>query len=156
MKTTGRSVALAVAFALALAACTGDGEDGNGEETGGTGPVTGATGTVGPTPVVSGSATEGTYEYVNTGVRVVLRLEGTAGTLEVDNGTGHDLPRPSFYLLGATDGAQFDGDVVAPAPIADGETATFDVTIEGIEIGEIGAIALLFGRDNYGLFVRTG
>lgn len=155
MKTTGRLLALSlvIVLATALSACTGDDGDGDGDGTGPSGAVTGATG--GPTPVVSGSATSGTYEYVNAGLRVILRLDGDGGTLEVENGSGHELGRPGFYILGAIDGAEFDGDVAAAAAIPDGETATFDVSFEGIQVGDIGAIALLFGEDNYGLFVRT-
>jgi hypothetical protein len=153
MKTTGRLLALSLVLAVALSACTGD-DDGNGDGTGPSGAGTGTTG--GPTPVVSGSATSGTYEYVNAGLRAVLMLDGEGGTLEVENGSGHALGRPDFYILGASDGARFEGDVAAAATIPDGETATFDVAFEGIQVGDIGAIALVFGQDNYGLFVRTG
>jgi hypothetical protein len=104
---------------------------------------------------VSGSRTTGTYEYENAGLSVVLQIEGTAGTLEVDNQTGHGLDRPGFYILDADDGHQVDGQVRAPAPIPVGETATFEISFEGTQVGDIGAIALLFGADNYGLFVRT-
>jgi hypothetical protein len=152
MKTTGRSLALVLVVTLALAAC--DGDDDGGETTGPSGAATGAT--AGPTPVTSGSATSGTYEYVNAGLRVVLEIDGTTGTMTVENGAGYELARPGFYLLGASDGAQHEGDVAQAAPIPDGETATFDVSFEGIEVGDVGAIALLFGQDNYGLFVRTG
>jgi hypothetical protein len=157
MKVTGRSLALALVVALALTACTGDdgGGDGNGA-TGGTG-TTGATGSDGgPTPVVSGSATSGTYEYENGGLHVTLDIDGTAGTMEIDNRTGHELDAPAFYILHATDPTvRIDGEVTGAAPVAAGTTASFDASFEGIEIADIGAIALLFGTDNYGLFVRT-
>jgi len=142
-----------VALAAGAVVVFGGGDDGDGDGTGASGAVTGTTG--GPTPVVSGSATSGRYEYVNAGLRAVLEIDGNGGTLEVENGSGHGLGRPGFYILGASDGARFDGDVAAAAAIPDGETATFDVSFEGIEVGDIGAIALLFGQDNYGLFVRT-
>jgi hypothetical protein len=97
----------------------------------------------------------GTYEYANAGLRVVMHIDGTEGTLEVDNGTDHELPRPDFYILHALDATRFEGDVVASEPIPAGETAIFDIAFEGLRVRDIGAIALLFGADNYGLFVRT-
>lgn len=157
MKTTGRFVALALLLALAMTACTGD--DGDGDATGGTAGGTGGTGPTsgdgGPTPVQSGPATVGTYEYVNAGLRVVMQIEGNEGTLQVENGTDHELPRPDFYILHALDATEIEGDVTAASPIPAGETATFDIAFEGIQVRQIGAIALLFGQDNYGLFVRT-
>ncbi len=153
MKPTGRSVALAVICLLLLSGCTGDDDDAG--TTTGTGPtaVTGDDG--GPTPVTGGPGDRGTYEYENAGLRVVMQIEGMEGTLEVDNGTGRTLAKPDFYILGALDRTRVEGDVAAPAAIPTGETATFDVAFEGIRVRDIGAIALLFGGDNYGLFVRT-
>jgi hypothetical protein len=159
MKTTGRICVLALVAAMALGACTGDG--GGGGASGGAGGTagtgtSGATGgDVGPTPVASGAAASGTYEYENSGLRVVLDIDGTAGTMQVDNGTDRELPDPDFYILDARDGHEIEGDVTNPAPIEAGDSATFDISFAGIEVREIGAIALLFGQDNYGLFVRT-
>ena len=157
MKTTGRFAVLALVLALGIGACTGSGGQADGDGTsGGTGATTGATGgDVGPTPVVSGAATAGTYEYENAGLHVVLDIEGTAGTMRVENGTDRELPLPGFYLLDARDGHEIDGEVAEPQPVPAGQTQTFDISFSGIEVREIGAIALLFGADNYGLFVRT-
>ncbi len=162
MKPTGRvlAFALVIALAIALAACT-SGDGGDGEPSGGTGGTggTGVSGTtggdVGPTPVVSGAATSGTYEYDNAGLHVVIDIDGTSGAMEVDNGTDSELPGPGFYILDARDGHEIDGEVTDPQPIAAGATQSFDISFSGIEVKEIGAIALLFGSDNYGLFVRT-
>ncbi len=41
------------------------------------------------------------------------------------------------------------------APVAAGERATFDVTLDGVTVDDIGLLVLLFGADNYGAFVRT-
>jgi hypothetical protein len=143
MKTTGRSVALALVLALALAACTGsdDGKDG-GKPSGGTG---------GEPTGVSGPSGVGIYRYVNAGLTATLDLE--AGTLEIVNETGRDLPEPDFYVLDARDGAETDGKVNAATDIPAGETGTFDVTLNGIAVKDIGLVVLLMGRDNYGAFV---
>jgi hypothetical protein len=145
---TGRSLALALVATLLFAACT-DGNGGNGN---------GATGETAPAPVgVTGASDQAaTYEYVNAGLRVVMQLDGERGTLEVDNGTEHDVGRPGFYVLDATTGARTDGRVEAPATVRAGDTATFDVDLDGARIRDIGLLLLLLGRDNYGAFVRTG
>jgi hypothetical protein len=155
MKPTVRFVALALALAALLAACT---DDGNGGEptgpsaTGGTGNTTGG---VGPTPVTTGPAARGTYEYVNAGLRVIVEIDGTEGTMEVENGTERELPDPDFYILDARDGTEIEGEVAEPAPTPAGETVTFAISFEGIEVRNIGLLVLLFGTDNYGAFVRT-
>ncbi len=156
MKTTGRPFALALLLVVGIAvgACTGDGGGGTATPTGGTA-GTGGTAATGPTPVVSGAATSGTYQYVNAGLHVTMRIEGTAGTMEVENGSGHELGDPGFYILDARDGHEIDGVVSSPAPIADEQTATFDISFSDVEVRNIGLVILLFGADNYGAFVRT-
>jgi hypothetical protein len=155
VKPIRRSFAFALGITLLLSGCTGgdDGSNGNGA----TGRPTGGTGVTnaGPTPVESGSATAGTYEYVNAGLHVTITIEGNDGTMEVENGTDRELPRPDFYILDARDGTEVPGDVSDPAPISAGETVTFDVAFEGVEVRNIGLLILLFGRDNYGASVRT-
>jgi hypothetical protein len=150
---------LALALALALAACTGGNGQGDGATgaTAGTG-ATGPTGPTGPTPVETFTGPPGTavYSYANAGLKVTLRIDGNEGVLEVENGTGRDLPGPAFYILDARDGSRIDGGVSEPSAIPDGETAAFDVSFEGIEIRNIGLVFLLLGEDNYGAFVRTG
>jgi hypothetical protein len=156
VKPTVRFIALALALALValLTACTDDGDGGEptGPGTGGTGNTTGG---VGPTPVTTGPAARGTYEYVNAGLRVVVEIDGVEGTMEVENGTDHDLPDPDFYILDARDGTQIEGEVAEPDSIPTGETVTFDISFEGIEVRNIGLLVLLFGTDNFGAFVRT-
>lgn len=157
VKTTGRFVALALALAVLLGGCTDDVNGGNGNPngTGGTGPTGETDGDGGPTPVTTGPASRGTYEYVNAGLRVVVEIDGTEGTMRVDNGTERELPEPDLYIRDARDGAQIEGEVTDPAPIPAGETATFAISFEGIEVRDIGLLVLLFGADNYGAFVRT-
>ncbi len=146
MKTTGRLVAATLALALALAACTDDGGEADGA-TAGTGPS--ATGPTGRLSVPPGS---NVYRYVNAGLEAILDLD--AGTLEIANGTGRELPPPGLYALDARDGAQVDGQVADAASIPDGETVTFRAQLDGIEPRNIGLVILLMGDDNYGAFVR--
>jgi hypothetical protein len=158
VKPTRRFVAFALGLALLVAACTGNGSNGDGATgdgaTAGTG--TGATGDDGgPTPVEGGPALVGTYEYVNAGLHVIVRIDGSEGTMGVENGTDRELPRPDLYVLDARDGTEIAVDVVDAAPVPAGQTATFDAAFEGVEVRNIGLLILLFGRDNYGAFVRT-
>jgi hypothetical protein len=149
MKPTGRLVAL-LCLAIALGACTG----GDGRSTASTDPST--TGEV-PTPAqtFTGAPGTATYEYANEGLLVTVDLDGSDGTLEVDNGSEHDLDPPGLYVEDAADGHEIDGEVVDSAPVAAGETATFDVRLDDITVDDIGLLVLLFGADNYGAFVRT-
>jgi len=73
-------------------------------------PPTNTTGVVGPSPGTTGPAAGGTYEYVNAGLRVVVQIDGTEGTMEVDNGTDRELDPPGFYILDARDGTEIDGE----------------------------------------------
>jgi hypothetical protein len=149
MKPTGRLVAL-LCLATALGACTG----GEGGSTASTGPST--TGEV-PTPAqtFTGAPGTATYEYANEGLLVTVDLDGSDGTLEVQNGSEHDLAPPGLYVEDAADGHEIDGEVVDSAPVSAGQTATFDVRLDDITVDDIGLLVLLFGADNYGAFVRT-
>ena len=149
MQTTGRLAALVLVLGLALSGCTGD--DGGTDIVDRTGPTgdTGATGSTGTISVPPGSSV---YRYANAGLVVILDLD--TDTLEVQNGTGRELPKPDFYVLDARDGSQIDGQVQASAVVPDGQTATFDVALIGIESKNIGLVVLLMGKDNYGAFVQ--
>jgi hypothetical protein len=153
MKPTGRLVAL-LCLAIALGACTGEDAAGDGGSTGATGVST--TSEV-PTPAqtFTGAPGTATYEYANEGLLVTVGLDGSDGTLEVENDSQHDLDPPGLYVEDAVDGHEVDGEVVDSAPVAAGETATFDVRLDGITVDDIGLLVLLFGADNYGAFVRT-
>lgn len=160
MQRTARLLAPLLVLATLFTACTGD-DGGNGGEDTGTGGTAGQTGSptgetaiepVGPT---NASETSATYEYLNAGLKVVMRVDGGRGTLEVDNGTDHDVGKPSFYILDATTGTQTDGRVQGGAPVAAGDSASFEVSLEGTKIVDIGLVVLLLGKDNYGAFVRS-
>jgi hypothetical protein len=149
MKPTGRVVVLLL-LAMALGACTGD--DGDATAPSGPSPTSDV-----PTPAQTFTGAPGTavYEYANEGLLVTLELDGSEGTLEVDNGSTNDLDPPDVYVEDAVDGHEIDGEVVNSAPVAAGEPATFDVTLDGVTVDDIGLLVLLFGADNYGAFVRT-
>lgn len=151
MKTTGRFAALSLVLVLTFAACTGGGGPAGKGPSGGSGATGGP-----PTPTESFSGPPGTalYRYVNAGLTATMHLDGSTGTLEIDNATGRELAKPSFYILDARDGTQIDGTVDAATTVPDGETATFDVSYSGLDIKNIGLLVLLMGRDNYGAFVR--
>jgi hypothetical protein len=153
MKPTGRLVAL-LCLAIALGACTGGAGSGDGGSTGSTGSST--SGEV-PTPAqtFTGAPGTATYEYANEGLLVTVDLDGSDGTLEVENDSEHNLEPPGLYVEDAVDGHEIDGEVVDSEPVAAGETATFDVRLDGIAVDDIGLLVLLFGADNYGAFVRT-
>jgi hypothetical protein len=140
--------------AIALGACTGGDGVGDGGATGSTGP---STTSEAPTPAQSFTGVPGTatYEYANEGLLVTVDLDGSDGTLEVENDSEHDLDPPGLYVEDAVDGHEIDGEVVDSAPVAAGESATFDVTLDDITVDDIGLLVLLFGADNYGAFVRT-
>ena len=152
MKPTGRLVAV-LCLAIALGACTGDDAGGNGS-TASTGPST--TSQV-PTPAqtFTGAPGTATYEYANEGLLVTVDLDGSNGTLAVENDSDHDLDPPGLYVEDAVDGHEIDVQVVDSAPVAAGEQASFDVKLDGITVDDIGLLVLLFGADNYGAFVRT-
>lgn len=143
MKTTGRLGPLALALALGISAvgCTGSAAEPDGS---GTGPSS--------EPVLQ-PGNSGVYRYVNAGLLATLDLE--KGTLEIENDTGRSLAKPGFYVLHATDGHRVQGRVIDATGIPAGETATFDVELDGIASEDIGLIVLLIGSDNYGAFVQT-
>jgi len=153
MKPTGRLVAL-LCLACALGACTG-GDTGG--DTGSTGGTDASTTAEVPTPAqtFTGAPGTATYEYANEGLLVTVDVDGSDGTLEVENDSDHDLDPPGLYVEDAVDGHEIDGEVVDSAPVAAGEAATFDVRLDGITVDDIGLLVLLFGADNYGAFVRT-
>jgi hypothetical protein len=149
MKTTGRAAAVALLLALALGACTGEG-DGAGTSPGGDGRAGSGSGE--PSVTVSIPASSSVYRYDNEGLTVTIDL--AARTMEVDNGTGREIPKPGFYVLDARDGHRVDGTVEGAADVPDGQTMTFDISMAGVDLRDVGLIVLLVGKDNYGAFVQ--
>ena len=144
MTPTGRLVALLLLAAVTLGACTSEGGD--------AGPSTGADGDAEPSETISVAPGAIVYRYANAGLVATLDLD--ANTLEIENGTGRELPRPDFYVLAAVDGAKTDGRVLGATAVLAGQTAMFDVELTGIAPDDIGLVVLLMGKDNYGAFVR--
>lgn len=110
-----------------------------------------------PTPAetFTGAPGTATYEYANEGLVVTVKLDGSDGTLDVENDSDNDLEAPGLYVLDAVDGHEVDGTVLAAAPVAAGDTASFNVRLDDLTVDDIGLLVLLFGADNYGAFVRT-
>ena len=152
MQTTRRFAALALASALLLSACTGGDEGPNG---GGPTGITGSEDT-GPTPAETFTPGVGVYTYENAGLKVTADIVGTSGTVEVDNGTDNDLEQLDLYVLDAADGHEIGVEVQGSAPVSAGDTSTFEISLGQTEVDQIGLLILLFGKDNYGAFVRTG
>lgn len=95
----------------------------------------------------------GAYVYRAKGIEATFELSGGSGTLSVFNGTGFPFDDPGVYLLDARDGSRVDAEVIGTAPVPDGETREFDVTIAGAPRAKnIGLIALLEGDADLGAF----
>jgi hypothetical protein len=143
VSTLRRSTALFVAL-FAAAGCTGDG--------GSTSTPTSTSAVPTETLTTPAVITPGEFRWANAGLVVTLELHTNVGTMVVDNGSDHDLPKPDVYVIMGT-GEQIDGKVVDAAAVAQGETATFDVQFpHGVDQKSLGLVILLFGSDNYGAF----
>ena len=154
MKPTGRSITFALIVVATLAGCTGDEEPPAATTSSG---GTTSTSSAVPTPAATFTAAPGTatYTYAMDGLTVTVDLDGSDGRMQVENDTQHDLDAPDLYVLDAVDGHEIDGDVVSSAPVPAGDSATFDVALDGVDVDDIGLLVLLFGADDYGAFVRT-
>jgi hypothetical protein len=149
MKPTRVLLPAFLVFAIVLAACDSGGEPSNTPSK--------TTSAVVPTPAetFTGAPGTATYEYANEGLVVTLTLDGSDGTLDVENDSDNDLEAPGLYVLDAVDGHEVDGTVLDAAPVAAGDTASFNVRLDDLTVDDIGLLVLLFGADNYGAFVRT-
>jgi hypothetical protein len=94
----------------------------------------------------------GEYRYEFGGVTATLSFDGSSATLDVKNVSGADLDLPALYVIDGT-GAHMDGTVAAATTIADGASATFQVTFpDSVTPKSIGLVILEFGDSNYGAF----
>ena len=152
MKPTGRFVALSFVAVVLLGAC----DDEPRAATAATGGTTSTSAVPTPAETFTGAPGTATYTYALDGLTVTVELDGSEGTMRVENATEHDLDAPDLYVLDAVDGHEIDGEVLESTPVPAGESATFDVALDGIDVDDIGLLVLLFGADDYGAFVRTG
>ena len=149
MKPTRVLLPAILLLAIVLTACDGGGQPSNA--------ATKTTSAVVPTPAetFTGAPGTATYEYANEGLLVTVKLDGSDGTMDVKNNSENDLGAPGLYVLDAADGHEVDGTVLDAAPVAAGDSASFDVKLDDMTVDDIGLLVLLFGADNYGAFVRT-
>lgn len=153
MKPNGRFVALALASLLAFVACSGGEDPPASTGAAGEGPSVSAS----PMPPVTFTGAPGTatYTFVLDELTVTVELDGSDGTMEVQNDTEHDLAAPDLYVLDAADGHEIDGEVFSSAPVPAESSATFAVSLDDIGVEDIGLLFLRFGSEDYGAFVRT-
>ena len=106
---------------------------------------------VSPSPTLE--VLPGAYVYRAKGIEATFELSGGSGTLSVFNRTGSPFDDPGVYVLDARDGSRVDAEVIDTAPVPDGQTREFDVTIAGAPRAKnIGLIALLEGDADLGAF----
>jgi hypothetical protein len=110
------------------------------------------TASVSPSPTLE--VAPGAYVYRAKGIEATFELRGGSGTLSVFNATGFPFDDPGVYLLDARDGSRVDAEVIDAAPVPDGETREFEVTIPpgAPRAKHVGLIALLAGDADLGAF----
>ena len=131
-------------------ACTGDDVDPP------TGPGPTSEGIVPPSVDTGDVAFEpGEFEYAWNGVDIRFSMDGGAGTLEIDNGTGRRLAAPGLYaILG--DGTRRDATIDDASAIPDGRRASFEVVFpDGVDETTVGLVILLIGSNNWGALAPT-
>jgi len=150
MKPTRVLLPALLVLAVVVAACDGGGGAPSNTKTATTSAVV-------PTPAetFTGAPGTATYEYANEGLVVTVTLDGSDGTMDVENDSDGAVDAPGLYVLDAVDGHRVDATVLDAAPVGKGDTASFDVRLDDITVSDIGLLVLLFGADNYGAFVRT-
>jgi hypothetical protein len=132
---------IVLAAALGVA-CTGNGDGGR--------TPTPTASPASPLPTGPVRFEPGHYRYDFGGVIADLRFDGSGATMDVNNATGAELAAPALYVVDGS-GTRRDGVVTDAASIADGESATFQVTFpEQVTEETIGLVVLLFGDSNWG------
>ena len=88
------------------------------------------------------------YEFG--GVTVGVVFDGSDASMDVKNASGAELGAPSLYVVMGT-GVRRDGVVTDAATIADGKSATFEVTFpDDVDERTVGLVIVSFGDSNYG------
>ncbi len=92
----------------------------------------------------------GEYDYKIQGVDVSFSWKGDRGVLTIDNGSGGQLEAPGMYVE-THQQTRVQGVVKGAAPVADGQTARFDVSFPStLKSEDVGLFAILFGNENWG------
>ncbi|HEX6399879.1 MAG TPA: hypothetical protein VF108_05345 [Actinomycetota bacterium] len=114
---------------------------------------TGSDGKASVSPSPSLDVAPGAYVYRAKGIEATFELSGGSGTLSIFNGTGFPFDDPGVYLLDARDGSRVDAEVIDTAPVPDGRTRSFEVTIpDAPRAKHVGLIVLLAGEADLGAF----
>jgi len=139
-----RLFALLVVAVLMTSACT--------KEKGGSTPTPGSSG-------VSSTASpleKGTYGWNAYGIDALLAPGADTWTLEIKNTSGQKVGAPGIYALKSDTGEKVEATVEGAVSLADGESATLNVTwpTDFSAHENAGMIMLLIGSDLYGGFER--
>jgi hypothetical protein len=127
-----------LASTVVLAACTGGRADEPGRAHG-------------TSPTVPVEAEPGTYVYEFNGVRATFQLRGSAGSIEIRNGTGGRLAAPRLSILAAADGAELEAELEGAGPLGRGDRRSFDVSLgQPVHPRDVGLVILSFGTDVWG------
>lgn len=114
---------------------------------------TSSNGNASVSPSPSLDVAPGAYVYRSKGIEATFELSGGSGTLSIFNGTGFPFDDPGVYLLDARDGSRVDAEVIDTAPVPDGQTRAFEVTIpDAPRAKHVGLIVLLEGDADLGAF----
>lgn len=98
---------------------------------------------------------EGTYGWSAYGVTATLTPGPEAWSLEIANDSGRKLGAPGVYALASDDGHEVDAKVQGSRPLADGASATLEVTWPAdFDRKNVGMVMLLMGEDLYGGFEK--
>ena len=143
---------LLVVLATTAAACTGGDDPDPSLSDGGSEP-TEPTGSPLPTEDPGAVAFErGLFRYQFNFVTAELRWDGGDGELTVDNGSDGDLDEPGLYAV-TSDQREVPGEVTGTAPVAAGDSATFEISFpDDVAFEQTGFVVLLFGDENWGAF----
>jgi hypothetical protein len=115
-----------------------------------------------PSPSVGGSTSteapevlKGTYGWGAYGVTATLKPGDETWSLEIENDSGKKIGAPGIYALASDDGHRVDSTVEGAKSLADGGSATLDVTWPpDFDEKNVGMVMLLIGGDLYGGFER--
>jgi len=99
---------------------------------------------------------KGVYGWDAYGVDAVLTPGDETWTLKIKNTSGAKVEAPGIYALASDDGHKVDATLEGAKPLADGESATLDVSwpSDFDARGNTGMVMLMIGPDLYGGFER--